>query len=63
MGKRVAEKSKDRKLSESEFISLANAVKLHACIWDLADENHKKSDAIESAWIEVASETGLTGSN
>ena len=52
---------KERKLSDDELINLANEVKLHECLWDLSNDNHKKSDAIDAAWAEVSSVTGLHG--
>jgi hypothetical protein len=52
---------KERKLTDLELIALANEVKEQPCIWDLSNENHKKADAVDSAWTHVAEATGLTG--
>lgn len=59
MGKLYLKRLKDRRLSDSEFIQLANEVKRHNCLWDQSDVNHKKADAVEYAWSCVSSATGL----
>jgi len=57
----AASAKKERKLSNPELIDLANEVKSQECLWDLSNENHKKLDAIDSAWAHISSVTGLQG--
>ena len=61
MGKRMTTRPKERKLSDDELINLANEIKLRECLWDLSNDNHKKLDAIDAAWADVSSVTGLNG--
>ena len=49
------------KISDEVLIQLANEVKNHECVWDLSNQAHKKSGAVDHAWEQIATNLGFTG--